>query len=293
MLIAIEEYGDFANTFSRTILDTLAARLRTTWCHYLYLEECVTKHGKAAPSTAPCSPAPARRLVIVRDDIHPAATNVFLSFDGILSAPSASQPTAYERHSSLNSLAVTTPVVALEPKRASSPGRKRWSLLKSMFTSNNPERPKARASILGPKTPNATTFQSMNGSTEFISERTAELLGYQDMQSYNQSFKFFLEWVDRPTTYTNRDQKLYSPRLPGPAESLLKSHRAEPPKSTPLKPEGSAVAASTYAGRALAEWALVVMECQHFFERRRVEGVSVNKRVETPTLDVEAFRRPG
>jgi hypothetical protein len=59
------------------------------------------------------------------------------------------------------------------------------------------------------------------------------------------------------------------------------------------KPEGAAANSSRYAGRALAEWAIIVHECQNFFERRKNEGVPSNKWVETPTLGVEAFRRPG
>ena len=59
----------------------------------------------------------------------------------------------------------------------------------------------------------------------------------------------------------------------------------------PLKPEGPAVGESKYAGRALAEWALLIAECHNFFERRKQEGVPDNSMVETPTLCVESFRR--
>ena len=53
------------------------------------------------------------------------------------------------------------------------------------------------------------------------------------------------------------------------------------------------VARAKYAGRALAEWALVVGECNSFVERRRGEGVPGLKWVEVPTLGVEGFRRFG
>ena len=49
--------------------------------------------------------------------------------------------------------------------------------------------------------------------------------------------------------------------------------------------------ASKYAGRALAEWAQVVSECDSFFARRRDEGVPCDRMVETPTLGVESFRK--
>ena len=51
------------------------------------------------------------------------------------------------------------------------------------------------------------------------------------------------------------------------------------------------VAPSKYVGRALAEWALVVGECNNFSERRQAEGVPGLKWVEIPTLGVEGFRR--
>lgn len=51
------------------------------------------------------------------------------------------------------------------------------------------------------------------------------------------------------------------------------------------------VARAKYAGRALAEWALIVCECNNFVERRRAEGVPGLKWVEIPTLGIEGFRR--
>jgi hypothetical protein len=48
-----------------------------------------------------------------------------------------------------------------------------------------------------------------------------------------------------------------------------------------------------YAGRALAEWGVVVGECNNFVERRRAEGVPGLRWVEVPTLGVEGFRRFG
>ena len=61
------------------------------------------------------------------------------------------------------------------------------------------------------------------------------------------------------------------------------------PPSAPLLDER--LVASKYAGRALAEWAQVVSECDNFFERRRDEGVPCDSMVETPTLGVESFRK--
>lgn len=83
-----------------------------------------------------------------------------------------------------------------------------------------------------------------------------------------------------------------APRVPLAAQLLLQS---QSDFSSDFEARASDIApiSWTYVGRALAEWTLVVNECQNFFIRRRNEGVPTNKLVETPTLGVESFRRPG
>ena len=106
------------------------------------------------------------------------------------------------------------------------------------------------------------------------------------------SFRFSLEWVDkRFGTYQN--MRLQPPRLPLPAQILLQQKGIHSNAVSSVKPTGKAATSSRYAGRALAEWTFVSHECQNFFDRRKNEGVPTNKQVETPTLCVEAFRRPG
>lgn len=58
-----------------------------------------------------------------------------------------------------------------------------------------------------------------------------------------------------------------------------------------VQPQGEAKSYTKYAGRALAEWMVIVMESQSFFERRKNEGVPNNKYVETPTLAVEVITK--
>lgn len=106
------------------------------------------------------------------------------------------------------------------------------------------------------------------------------------------SFRFSLEWVDkRFGTYQN--MRLQPPRLPLPAQTLLQHRGINVDAVSSAQPSGDARTSSTYAGRALAEWTFVSHECQNFFDRRKNEGVPVNRAVETPSLNVEAFRRPG
>ncbi|KAK4145455.1 uncharacterized protein C8A04DRAFT_10589 [Dichotomopilus funicola] len=55
------------------------------------------------------------------------------------------------------------------------------------------------------------------------------------------------------------------------------------------RPTGVYAPAAVYAGRALAEWALVVSECNNFVDRRRDEGVLGLSDVEVPTLSVDGL----
>lgn len=61
----------------------------------------------------------------------------------------------------------------------------------------------------------------------------------------------------------------------------------------PTQPVGVFKERATYSGRALAEWSIVVHECNSFIDRRRDEGVCVLKDVEVPSLGVENLRRMG
>jgi hypothetical protein len=136
------------------------------------------------------------------------------------------------------------------------------------------------------------------------------------------TFKFSLEWADRldRRLQTPGPMRIAPPKLPMPAQTLLNESRPathaslSPPgtidsvytdaqstasdgnKSVELQarePRGEAKASAKYTGRALAEWMLVVMECGSFFDRRKSEGVPGNRWVETPSLGVESFKKPG
>lgn len=61
----------------------------------------------------------------------------------------------------------------------------------------------------------------------------------------------------------------------------------------PVQPTGFLRQRATYTGRALAEWSIVVNECNSFVERRRDEGVCGLQSVEVPSLGVENLRRMG
>lgn len=67
----------------------------------------------------------------------------------------------------------------------------------------------------------------------------------------------------------------------------------DPLITRPAKPIGFYAKGAKYAGRALAEWSLVVNECNSFVDRRRDEGVLGLSEVEVPALSVEGFRKLG
>ena len=256
------------------------------------MQQYAETHGIVAPSTAPCSPAPGRRLLIVRNDVQAAPGGIFLSFDGILSSTSASttQPTAYERHSSLNTLTQTTAsqlsLAKDEANKSSHSGKKRWGLFKNImpFASSTEDRFKSSST--------ASATQPPTGN---------ELIVVHDLPTSKpvpatppfrpHSFKFSLEWTDREKDFGGKERRLCPPRLPLPAHTYLQSVQTEKPVYEPTRPRGPAVVSSKYAGRALAEWAVLIIECQTFFERRKNEGVPGDEHVETPTLGVETFRR--
>ena len=65
------------------------------------------------------------------------------------------------------------------------------------------------------------------------------------------------------------------------------------PITQPIQPTGIYAATAKYAGRALAEWSLVVGECNGFIDRRRDEGVPSLSEVEVPSLGVEGIKKMG
>jgi len=286
----------------------------------LFLEEHSRAQNKLPPSTAPCSPAPNRRLLIIRTDSQLAPGGIFFQLEGVVPPSSSMQLTAYERHSSLDSLSLFDhdasstkgpSTISTEPDLSSSAGKKRWGLLKNIMPFGSPggdrTRPKsvshpstqddadrARSSLSSQADSTLKEGESSDSSPDELpsSGNVPNGVTHSAHHHRNFCFKFSLEWMERPHNF-GKDRRLYPPRLPMPAQTYLQSTRAETFDSKPRKPAGSAIGCSRYAGRALAEWTLTVIECQNFFERRKSEGVSENKWVETPTLGVDSFRKIG
>lgn len=309
----------------RIIFETLLDRLRSVWRHYLWLKEDASNKRTFLPSTVPCNPAPGRRLLVVRTDTQPTPPGgSFLAFDGLIQDPGAALPSpsgAWKRHSTLS------PVVELDTRPTSSASSEASMVsteserdsgirgfLRSMIgtSKNSPKsqkktQPTSRISTTPPDsatpTPSPPNGLSRSNTDASVARRRsmlrspaaspAESRSTSPARHRNFSFKFSLEAYQKPRHFG--PMRICPPRLPMPAQMFLQSHSAELNSSVnvsrPVQPSGNELVSSKYAGRALAEWMCVVMECQSFFERRKGEGVSSNKHVETPTLGVEVFSR--
>lgn len=269
----------------RSVLAVLMLRLQESWGHFLYIQEQSGKTLYATPST----PAPGRQLLIMRNDVQPAPAGMFLSFDGILSSYSATKVNPYERHSSLDSFSrhsIYQPAKSAEGRTLDG-GRKKWSIFKSIMPASSLPRDRPRPNqhdILGNLKPRVQA--PLVASKAPVEKRMGPNPPYMSL-----SFKFSLEWIDRDSASKGAARLLHPPKLPPLAHMAQESHQMKGPDGSPLKPKGAATGPSKYAGKALAEWALLVIECKNFFERRKAEGVPKFHMVETPTLGVEPFRK--
>jgi hypothetical protein len=311
------------------IYETLLDRLEQIWAYYLSFQARAAKELKAPLSSAPCSPAPGRRIIILRSDNHLSSANLFVSFDRVIPPSSSLHASGYRNHGMLRLDADGFP-----PEPQSSQKRK-WNILKSMFSS--PANPKP-GEVTPPGSSDESEMSSVDTSSASLCSQESSSQGTEDSESLRRPstshqpfcFRFSLEWLDRPQ-WPSKNKRLFTPCLPV-ATHLHVQHRrsmalarsnAEDPidlgaesggddsttgtqdsyittktsvdapsdVSVPNQLRNERLVASKYAGRALAEWGQVVSECDSFFERRRDEGVPSDRLVETPTLGVDSFRK--
>lgn len=277
------------------------------WWTFLYFKEFSETRHTLTPSTTPCSPAPGRCLLIVRDDLQATTSGMFLSFDSILSEPSRTQATAYERYGSLSPIAHIGPLVHLN--RVNGGEKRRWSTLRNIlpFVGPSGDRPQVPSTCLNSSDGRESQRSSIGRqleqgnydrtdcSNEYAFTTDSDLIDtMQDMSGKpynNHSFKFSLEWVDKGSNPAESDRSLSPPKLPVTAHVLLQPTERARSEYSPCMPTDRATNLCKYTGRALSEWDLIIKECQNFFERRRNEGVPNNHKVETPTLGVELFKK--
>lgn len=280
------------------IYEALLDRLNGSWASYLYLKNYAEQEGHTVPSSAPCSPAPGRRLIIIRNDCQPVPVSMFTTFDKVLSQMPLTQTTT-------PSTSIPNATIGNDSTRNST--KKRWSFMRNLMPFSSPANTRP-----GEVTPPGSADDSSNTAGSDIASMSdnmsirssanttiADIAPPQPTTSSHQqfSFKFSLEWLEHPN-WPSKNRRLIPPKLPPPAQTLIQSRQDESDgddgkEVEPRKPSPAGMANARYAGRALAEWAQIVAECQGFFERRKDEGVPVNRLVETPTLGVESFRMYG
>jgi hypothetical protein len=283
---------------SSEILEALTARLNRCWAHYQYLMAEAEMRNLCLPSSMPCSPAPSRSLVIIRTDSQPLPPSAYSTLDKFLSQGLLNQTTSYQKHSSiLNSIPP-----ADSPQNAN---KKRWSLLRNLPLFGGTPGNNRPGEVTPPGSPDEPGQQlELNGEKPISRPATPPHQAF--------SFKFSLEWVESRNN-VNRNRKLVAPLLPTNAQKIIDLRRISDEKTKPsgdnlglpipiltrrgevkpLKPQGKELDPARYSGRALAEWAIVLMECRNFYLRRKQEGVPKDLLVETPTLGVETFRMIG
>ncbi|KAF2111687.1 hypothetical protein BDV96DRAFT_175395 [Lophiotrema nucula] len=283
-----------------TIMTTLSDRLRTVWSNYLWLRDDAENRGLPLISTAACNPAPGRRFLIIRNDNPMATSNgPFLSFDGVVQSPSA-----LKRSSSVDVLpeSNTRPTSAQSTESSDfgeeEPVKGRWSMIRNLIgtpkpaaKSKSPARKESQDSTKSASPSSGSSSRDLSPKSQPRKPMGSEASSPPPThRSY--SFRFSLEWVDKRFGVF-QNMRLQPPRLPLPAQVSLQTRGINISMMQSSKPVRSAFASSRYAGRSLAEWTFISHECQNFFDRRKNEGVPSNRLVETPTLAVEVFRRPG
>lgn len=355
-----------ANPKHRTIYETLSNRLRRIWEYFVASQIKATEEGTAPLSSAPCTPAPGRRIVIIRCDSQVAHNNLFVSFDRVV-PPAPPEDSSLSRKSSNGSTSTTD-----SSSESQNQPKRKWGILKAMFGVSSGSTKSSDSQSSGSSTPDekekeiakpdgtsntekcVENHPQRPAQTEVARPKTATTTTITPGPHQLFFFKFSLEWTDRPQ-WPTRNRRLFPPSLPASAQFYLqrlqqsragKVESNEPASDSPTATEAETeteetkdeetknaeyrekfnttdeqallsqpslptpsflqppspypvpkaaaydkVVASKYVGRALAEWAIVVTECDSFFARRRDEGIPVDRLVETPTLGVEFFRK--
>ena len=278
--------------------------------------------GLVPPSSAPCSPAPSRSLVIVRTDSQPIMTPSKTHFEKYLPTSVVTQSSPYQNHSSILS---TIPTADL-PTHGN---KKRWSLFRglNMFGAPGNNRPGEVTPPGSPDDHGAPISSDTADPNSAITEPKRPAT--PPHQAF--SFKFSLEYFAARPNLENKNRSLTAPLLPPNAQNLLRSRQSldsggsggsstisresgsggssntgsqesggtesrgktKAREVKPLKPREHEMSTARYSGRSLAEWAQVLHECRGFYIRRKQEGVPRDSLVETPTMGVENFRLMG
>lgn len=326
------------SSLDSNVYELLSDRLLRVWEYYIGFQSRAEEDMTAPLSSAPCTPAPGRRIIIIRCENQLSPVNLFVSFDRVVPPVPSDQLTSHRRTGSSDSNGPD-----------GQPAKKRWGILKAMFgsSSNTRSGDGVSSSSSSDDSENSPSDPTMTADSKCMDEHeqtpttSMEEIVRPKVPHQPFFFKFSLEWMDRPQ-WPTKNKRLFTPCLPvasqmhvenrrspdksdydtaseNPGQSDLENDEQEPDtltadqdtptqptsdtwprthttKNSPLpelpsQPSYDHLVPSKYAGRALAEWAHIVSECDSFFARRRDEGVPSDRMVETPTLGVESFRK--
>ncbi|KAG0640839.1 hypothetical protein HOY80DRAFT_776529 [Tuber brumale] len=290
------------NPLDLDILETLLRRLRTAYAHYLRLKDKAEANKTPLPSTAPCLPQPCRRLYIIRSDVLTTPQGVLL--DGVIptTAPISDPESLPRSNSSMSLTSISTATSdaqsiqsadTIDTTRSTdtnvSSFSRRWGAIRSVIgfksaVSNDTSPPDS------PELPvlrkQASSISSSKGSPK---REPSPVQQQPARQQKKTTFKFALDWVDRPP-FGNRERRLGPARIPSAGQKYVDAE-CNVPLSIDLSNYIGNASHWTYAGRALAEWVVVVVEYDNFFVRRRNEGKETDKDIETPSLVVDSVRK--
>ncbi|KAF2147683.1 DUF1765-domain-containing protein [Myriangium duriaei CBS 260.36] len=294
----VARYDGEATEVDIKILETAFERLRSLWAYHLFDREKAESEGRNVDFFAPCNPAPGRRFLIVRTDTQIAPGGAFLAFNGII--PPSPVTTPETRPATILAAEnLDRPLsIASNDSDGLSPDKEETGI-RGFFRGIMGARKRSQSrdkKTTTPTKPPTTTAKATDDSANRPRDRQALTRAPPPAPTYrNYCFKFSLEFLPRPqgprqaAKQQPQPMKLMAPRLPMAAQKFLQEREPDLPAEHAASPSGTAQI--QYVGRALAEWTVIVSECQGFFDRRKSEGVPSDKEVETPTMGVELFRR--
>ncbi|CRG86067.1 UPF0592 membrane protein [Talaromyces islandicus] len=215
----VARFNENPTTVDSDIYGLLLDKLEQVWAYYLSSQSKAAKESKTPLSSAPCTPAPGRRILIIRcDNQQNSPTNLFTSFDRVTTPPSTLNNGGYRSHGVL-----TVDPNGFPPESQSAPKR-RWNMLKSMFTATNNPKPgevtppgssdesetNPMDNFMGDVITPTTSLSSQDSSSQAASDGDSS----HELQNPHQPyiFRFSLEWHQWNGPSKNR--RLYAPGLP-------------------------------------------------------------------------------
>lgn len=278
----------------------LLERLHTVWYWYMHEKsKSDTDDNYSQISALPCDPAPGRRLIIIRTDSDPVRHGPSFGFDGMLSPVTRAPPliTPYATTTASPDNEFTPPVLAPNGDfEAESPRGREAGLrgfLRGIIGPGKKATPIDNDAVPLPTSLSESSVSSVSGAALVHDSSDEDGTTARTRPTPRVCFKFLLDSNHRiASAGTGQERPLECPRLPYLAQRYVEQRTGCDMKSA----VGCPIPVNKninprYLGRAIAEWTNVVGECQSFIARRRADGVTEEKMIETPTLSVEVGRR--